>query len=118
MSAEVIGTKGRAFLTEGNNMRITGPEPWEKKDKDNNIYQTEHDEFFASIRAGQPINNGEYQCKSTLVAILGRMAAYTGQQIKWDQAMNSKEDLSPAKYDWDAAVPPHAIAVPGRTKFF
>jgi hypothetical protein len=45
------------------------------------------------------------------------MAAYTGQSIRWDQAMNSKEDLSPAKYDWDAAVPPHAIAVPGRTKF-
>ena len=59
------------------------------------MYQTEHDELFASIRNGKPINNGEYMAKSTLLAIMGRMAAYTGQQITWEMAMNSKEDLSP-----------------------
>ena len=59
------------------------------------MYQAEHDELFASIRTGKPINNGEYMAKSTLLAIMGRMAAYTGQQITWEMALNSKEDLSP-----------------------
>ena len=54
--------------------------------------------------------------KSTLMAIMGRMAAYTGKQITWDQALNSKEDLSPAKYEWgQLATPP--VPVPGLTKF-
>jgi hypothetical protein len=81
------------------------------------MYQTEHDELFASIRAGKPINNGEYMAKSTLLAIMGRMAAYTGQQITWQMAMNSKEDLSPAKYDWKLPLPEPAVAMPGKTKF-
>ena len=61
------------------------------------MYQTEHDELFASIRNGKPINNGEYMARSTLLAIMGRMAAYTGQEITWEMAMNSKEDLSPIR---------------------
>ena len=52
----------------------------------NQMYQTEHDELFASIRNGKPINNGEYMAKSTLLAIMGRMAAYTGQEITWEMA--------------------------------
>ena len=64
------------------------------------MYQTEHDELFASIRSGKPINNGEYMARSTLLAIMGRMATYTGQEITWEMALNSKEDLTPAKYDW------------------
>ena len=54
---------------------------------------------------------------STLVAIMGRMAAYTGQSITWDMAMNSQEDLTPPAYDWNVplAVPP--VAMPGLTKF-
>ena len=54
------------------------------------MYQTEHDELFASIRSGKPINNGEYMAKSTLLAIMGRMAAYTGQEITWEMALNSQ----------------------------
>ena len=64
------------------------------------MYQNEHDELFASIRAGKPINNGEYMAKSTLMAIMGRMATYTGQEITWEMALNSKEDLTPAKYEF------------------
>ena len=82
----------------------------------NNMYQTEHDELFASIRSGKPINNGEYMAKSTLLAIMGRMAAYTGQEITWEQAMNSKEDLTPAKYDW-GSIPTPAVPIPGTTRF-
>jgi hypothetical protein len=81
------------------------------------MFQTEHDELFASIRRGTPINNGDYMARSTLLAIMGRMAAYTGQQITWEMALNSQEDLSPARYEWDAAPPVARIAVPGQTKF-
>ena len=54
--------------------------------------------------------------KSTLMAILGRMATYTGQVITWEQALNSKEDLTPAKYEW-GPVPTPSAAVPGVTRF-
>ena len=98
-------------------MWIKGENAWENREKDNNFYQAEHDELFASIRNGKPINNGEYMCKSTLVAIMGRMAAYTGQEVTWEQAMNSKEDLSPPKYAW-GPLTERPIAIPGQTKFF
>lgn len=75
------------------------------------------DELFASIRSGKPINNGDYMTKSTMLAILGRMASYTGQKITWEQAMNSKEDLSPPRYDWDVKLHVPAIAVAGVTNF-
>ena len=110
-------SNGRALISEGR-LTLSGENPWEHQGKDKNIYQVEHDEFFASIRSGTPINNGEYMSKSTLMAIMGRMAAYTGQQIGWEQALNSKEDLTPSKYDWDLAIELPAVATPGLTKFF
>jgi hypothetical protein len=54
---------------------------------------------------------------STLLAIMGRMAAYTGQEITWDQAMNSQESLVPAPCSWDTPIAVGAVAKPGRTKF-
>jgi predicted dehydrogenase len=118
MSAQVIGTRGAASFREsrGGLTVTTDSEKWVYKGKDNDIYQTEHDELFASIRSGKPINNGEYMAKSTLLAILGRMATYTGQRITWEQALNSKEDLTPPSYAWGPA-PEVKIAVPGVTKF-
>jgi predicted dehydrogenase len=112
LSVQVYGSTGVANLTEGK-MSVAG---WTAPDKGNNVYQTEHDEFFASIRKGEAINNGEYMSKSTLLAIMGRMAAYTGQSIGWDQALASKEDLTPPSYAWG----PHEVpgpAIPGKTKF-
>ncbi len=118
MSAQVIGSLGRANLNErkgGLTIERPGQPRWAYEGADNNIYQTEHDEMFAAIRAGRPINNGHYMAMSTLLAIMGRMATYTGQQVTWEQALNSKEDLSPARYEWGAA-PEAPIAVPGVTK--
>lgn len=80
------------------------------------MYQNEHDELFASIRAGKPINNGEWMAKSTLLAIMGRMATYTGQVIKWEQALHSKEDLTPPAYEF-SPLPVAPVARPGVTKF-
>ena len=80
------------------------------------MYQVEHDEMFAAIRAGKPINNGEQAANSTLLAIMGRMAAYTGQTLTPDQVLNSQLDMSPASYEFGPnPVPP--VPVPGTTKF-
>jgi predicted dehydrogenase len=114
MSAHVMGSKGYALIDE-RRPRITTDTTWEYNGPKNHMYQTEHDELFASIRNGKPINNGEYMAKSTLLAIMGRMATYTGQLISWEQAMNSKEDLTPQKYEW-GPIPTPAIAIPGVTK--
>jgi predicted dehydrogenase len=112
----VVGTRGRVDVMAHT---ITGDNPWrfrEPRSQRRDMYQNEHNELFASIRSGNPINNGEYMAKSTLMGILGRMTCYTGQVITWEQALNSREDLTPARYEWGPlAVPP--IARPGVTQF-
>ena len=118
ISGQVIGTRGRAELSEREGgMKIKNDKEWVFEGPNNDLYQAEHDELFASIRTSKPINNGEYMCHSTLLAIMGRMAAYTGQLITWEMAMNSKEDLSPAKYDWNLKMDTPPVAIPGVTKF-
>lgn len=115
--AHVLGSKGKAVLSERTGgLSIRAAADWAYDGPANEMYQVEHDELFASIRSGKPINNGEYMAKSTLLAIMGRMAAYTGQQITWDAALNSKEDLSPPRYDWDVKLPDPPVAEPGVTK--
>jgi predicted dehydrogenase len=118
-SAQVLGTRGHAMLAErrrGLRVNAAGTD-WTYSGPHNQMYEAEHNELFASIRNGKFINNGEYMARSTLLAIMGRMAAYTGQEITWEMALNSKEDLSPSRYDWDAEPPIARVAVPGQTKF-
>ena len=115
MSAHAIGSKGRATVSESK-LNITNDTTWQFDGQVKNMYEVEHDELFAGIRSGNPINNGQYMAHSTLLAIMGRMASYTGQEITWDQAMNSTEDLSPPSYQWGTA-PEVVIARPGITRF-
>jgi myo-inositol 2-dehydrogenase / D-chiro-inositol 1-dehydrogenase len=114
MSCQVLGTKGTADISE-RQPSISTDTRWRYRGPNNDIYQTEHDELFASIRSGKPINNGDYMAKSTLLAIMGRMATYTGQLITWEQSMNSKEDLTPQKYEW-GSLPTPPVALPGVTQ--
>jgi predicted dehydrogenase len=116
ISVQALGTRGRAVV-HGRRQAITGEQPWRFGGKENVAVQAEHDELFASIRNGRLINNGDYASRSTLLAILGRMAAYTGREITWDMAMNSKEDWTPPRYDWDARLPEPPVAMPGVTRF-
>jgi predicted dehydrogenase len=115
MSNHIIGAKGAAEVSE-RRLEIAGGSPWKYDGEKNNFYQTEHDELFAGIRSGKPINNGQYMANSTLLAILGRMAGYTGKTVTWDEAMNSTEDLSPPRYDWAVPLPVPPVAMPGLTK--
>ncbi len=120
----ITGTKGvgqfvRAFsgpyVIKDNQDNLT----WRFRGEDQvGMYQREHNELFASIRAGQPIHDGEWMAHSTLLAIMGRMAAYTGQAITWEQAMNSQEKLFPdGLHSWDTRVEVPPPAMPGRTPF-
>ena len=116
MSAAAIGTKGTAHFSERRGgLQISGGTNWKYAGKHKNMYQVEHDRLFAGIRAGKPLNNGEYMAKSTLLAIMGRMATYTGRSVTWKQALNSKQDLSPKKYAWGTIEMPE-VAMPGITK--
>lgn len=129
-SVEIGGSKGNCLVDCRRNIHaITGEKEWRYKEKNvPDMYQVEHNELFASIRKGEPINNGVWMAHSTLIAIMGRMAAYTGQTISWDEALNSKEDLvklvtgqeniaGDPKFDWNMKLTPPPVAMPGRTKF-
>jgi predicted dehydrogenase len=119
VSDTLMGSKGICYINANGPgaATITGANPWQlRRRRDDNMYQQEHDELFAAIRAGRPLNNGDWMARSSLMAIMGRMATYTGKAITWDMAMNSKEDLSPEKYEF-GAMPMPAVAKPGVTKF-
>jgi myo-inositol 2-dehydrogenase / D-chiro-inositol 1-dehydrogenase len=112
-----MGADGVATIDGRRGPVIAGKNAWRYSGKTNEMYQTEHDELFASIRSGKPINDGDRMCSSTLMAIMGRMAAYTGLQITWEEALNSQENLVPEHLDWNMRLPIAPMAIPGRTKF-
>jgi predicted dehydrogenase len=110
----VLGTKGEARVLK---FEITGENEWKyPRGPRPSMYDVEHQELFAAIRAGNTINDGTYMAFSTLMAIIGREACYTGQRITWDEALNAKQDLTPPSYEWgDVEVP--SVAMPGLTAF-
>jgi predicted dehydrogenase len=113
----LMGTKGVGTIGRRPTTAIRGETNWQYRGPSNNMYQAEHDELFASIRSGQPVNDGVWMAHSTLMAIMGRMAAYTGQEITWDMALNSEERLVPEPLTWDMALEIRPMAMPGRTRF-
>jgi len=112
----ILGTDGTCTIGRGPQPRIEGKTNWTFSGQQYNMYQREHDLLFASIRKNQPINDGKRLATSTLLAIMGRMAAYTGQQVTWEQALNSQEKLFPENLDWNGSLPVAPRAEPGITK--
>ncbi len=113
----LAGTKGMCRTSDKNYFAINGPTgEWSFNPKeDNSPYVQEHTDLIASIRAGSPINELKNVAESTLMAIMGRMSTYSGKAVTWDQALNSKDELVPAKLAWGPmTVPP--VAMPGQTK--
>jgi len=108
---------GTGTIKGWNDPVIRGTKPWRYSGPKGNMYQIEHDELFESIRNGKPINDGIWMANSTLMALMGRMAAYTGQEITWDQAMNSQLQLVPDDLTWDMDFPIRPMAMPGQTQF-
>jgi len=97
---------------------IKGKENWRYHETGpkTDMYQNEHDELFASIRSGKPINDGQWMTQSTLMGIMGRMAAYTGTEVTWEQALNSQHKLVPDEFDWKMKLEIAPMAMPGMTK--
>lgn len=113
----ILGTEGTCTIGRGPAPRIQGKTNWTYTGKQYNMYQREHDVLFAAVRRNQAINDGKRMATSTLLAMMGRMAAYTGQQITWEQAMNSQEKLVPEPIDWNGSLEVKPRALPGITKF-
>jgi myo-inositol 2-dehydrogenase / D-chiro-inositol 1-dehydrogenase len=121
VSDVILGTKGRALLP--NKPRIEGAKPWRYKGPTPSMYDVEHQELFAAIRAGKPIDNGNYMCTSAMLGVLAQMACYSGQQVTWDQAMKSEQSFALPRYGWDVEPPVkpgangrYPTAMPGITR--
>lgn len=118
----ITGTSGRAVI-EGwrpqyEMFDLKGASLWKgagTPEEASEMYQNEHDELFASIRAGRPVNDCVRGAQSTLMGIMARMSAYTGQTVTWEQAVNSKENLVPQAIEFGPRETP-PVAVPGKTK--
>ncbi len=120
----IFGTKGNGVIdgwTDSKTIKSRdGKTLWSGKGTPADVgqmYFDEHKELFASIRAGKPINDCERGTNSVMTAIMARMAAYTGQTITWEQAMNSKESLVPDSPSFDKPAPEAVVAIPGKTAF-
>lgn len=121
VSETIIGSKGTA--TPGVIQDRTGKIIWRFSGENNNPYQTEHDVLVQRIREDKPINDAIYTAESTLTAIMGRMASYSGAEITWEQALNSDLDTMPKALAWDADPGPkpgadgmYPAPIPGETK--
>lgn len=119
---EVIGCQnGRAM--PGRILDAKGKTVWRFRGKNNDAYQTEHDVLYRHIREDKPINNAYYTAASTMTAILGRMATYSGKELKYDEALEKGRSIMPKEYGWDADPGPkpgadglYPCAIPGKTQ--
>jgi predicted dehydrogenase len=121
-SSILRGTKGVAIPLLG---RIDGENPWKYEGPRPSPYRLEHQQYFASIRAGTPLNCGAYMARSTLVGIMGQLSCYSGKEITWDAVTRSDFYFEPrpeaCTWDMQPPVTPDAdgiypVAVPGKTK--
>ena len=113
VSEALVGTKG---FCQADRATITGETNWRFRGEKNSPFDQEHTDLIASIRAGKPYNELEGVIEGTLTAIMGRMSAYTGKEVTWEQALNSKEELVPADLAWDMSIPVPPVAMPGKTE--
>ncbi|MFM8735834.1 MAG: Gfo/Idh/MocA family protein [Pirellulales bacterium] len=117
----IYGTKGQCHIGASNaGSRIfdrEGKKAWEMGGSIAAAYEQEHKDLVDSIRAGKPIVELEQLANSSMVAVMGRMAAYTGQRVTWKFATEeSKLDLFPKDLTWESALPKPQFAIPGKTK--
>ncbi len=110
----VLGTNGQAEVLRHRLYDAAGKPSWRYKGEKPSMYRVEHEHLFKSIREGNPINDGGYMTNSTMIAIMGRMCAYSGQTLTWDECFNSNVTLGPTEYAWGDIEEP-AVAIPGQS---
>lgn len=116
-----VGAKGKSDV--GSGKIETGSDHWKYRGPKPNPYQVEHDVLFDAIRNDRPHNEAECGAITTMTAIMGRMATYSGKMVKWDDAIKCNISLAPNRYAWDgtpSVVPGkdglYPCAMPGITK--
>ncbi len=117
------GSAGSCHIGRGIIRGHDGKVLWRYEGPGGDPYQIEHDELFAAIRQDRPYNEAGYGALSTMTAIFGRMATYSGQMLEWDRCLESEISLAPKEYSWDAPPPVlpdengfYPVAMPGQTK--
>jgi myo-inositol 2-dehydrogenase/D-chiro-inositol 1-dehydrogenase len=114
VSEALVGTKGTCrpdqYSVNGKRLATKG------RGKTADPYVQEHTDLIECIREGKPINELKSVAESTLTAILGRWAAYTGKVVTWDQVLNSKEDTMPERLSWEMSLQVPPVAIPGTTR--
>lgn len=126
VSESVAGTLGKATF-EAREFTLTGPKTDTLRFRQGEDgHQLEHFPFFKAIRENLDHNEAERGAMATMSGILGRMATYSGQEVRWEEAMASRQKLVPdglVDFTSPAPVRPDAdgwypSAVPGVTKPF
>ncbi|MEZ6137657.1 MAG: Gfo/Idh/MocA family oxidoreductase [Pirellulaceae bacterium] len=117
----VYGTEGTCYIgamSKGSKiLDRSGQEIWSMEGSISDAYQQEHKDLIDSIREGKPIVELEQTANSSLTAVMGRMAAYTGQRVTWDFVTEESQlDLFPKELKWDGELPEPKYAIPGATK--
>lgn len=104
-SSVILGSKGRCDLLK---LRISGETNWTHPGpaSKNNAYDLEHVALFKAIRSGNPLNNGDYMVRSTLIAIMGQFACYSGKEVTWEAISSSSYCHLPRPEDVRAGVEP------------
>ncbi|MDY0168600.1 MAG: Gfo/Idh/MocA family oxidoreductase [Thermoguttaceae bacterium] len=122
-SEHAHGTKGYVNIQGHGGAEMVVGEDRVRWDRGPDGHQVEMDVLFQKIAAGQPHNEGDYGATSTMTAILGRMATYSGKIVKWDEALASNLELVPRQLSWDADPGPkpgpdgiYPCAIPGVTQ--
>jgi myo-inositol 2-dehydrogenase / D-chiro-inositol 1-dehydrogenase len=127
VSEHCVGSKGSCDIS-GHVIRYIGGTSWRYRSETRvDPYQQEHDDLFAAIRGGSEFNEAFNGAKSTLTAIMGRMATYTGKTISWEEALNSAVSLNPDDFEnltWQSMPKSLAasdgfypVAVPGNAEW-
>lgn len=96
---------------------VSGKITWAYRGEPENMYQVCHNEWFAAIRAGKELNAGEFMVNSTMLGMLGREAAHSGQRITWEQMWASNQDLAPDTLQLADKYQEAPVPVPGVYKF-
>ena len=122
VSEHVVGTKGYSDVGR-NTISVTGGDSWRHKNEgDKDPYQQEHDDLFDAIRNNKEYNEAERGAMSSMTAILGRLATYSGKEVEMEKALKSELTIFPKNLAWDADMPvkpgPDGMyprAIPGKT---
>jgi hypothetical protein len=123
----IMGSKAKCILDQNRFVKRNGEELYRYRGQNNNPYQTEQDELIKAVKTGKPINCGSFMCNSTMACILGQIAAYQGNAVKYADAYKADFHFGGIEPDGItmATAPPtlpdatgnYLIPLPGQTRF-